>query len=194
MYLAKKIAVLITLAIAFIYCIEGLSSFTLEPSINAQENKTLCVGKYNETVSIFSASSLIELDNPFILSVTINNKLEEKLPLKYYPHLILRRVDDSRKLVETSEDGFYGKVYFEPDSDFMRKDVLVQGESINFDIDITKLKWGARRSAFTPNDSLFKTVPKGDYTLYLELQIREPKENSECPLKIISNNINVTVK
>lgn len=67
--------------------------------------------------------------------------------------------------------------------------VVKAGQELKFKVDVQQLKWARSISSMWPSEDLFSVGSGGDYSLYLDIQIKEGK--TVTPLK--SNEVKVSL-
>ena len=118
-------------------------------------------------ISIKSISTILKQDNPFLITIEIENISDKPYPLDYFPHMILNEKVINNK--NATGKIYKSIVYLDSSSEFVRKTLLIKGEKIEFQVDITDLCWAEDDFTYFPYANLFSLVPPSEYELHTEM-------------------------
>ncbi len=92
-------------------------------------------------ISISTKSAILKKDNPFLITIEIENISYKPFPLNFYPVMVLQEKENNNKEKTVKKIVYRSIAYLESDSEFNKKELLWKGEKIEFQVDITDLYW-----------------------------------------------------
>jgi len=168
----KKITILISTILLAYYC-----AFSFDDSASANtknldntNNDECSNNSANKCARIYfrSSSTILKKGNPFLITIEIENISDKPYPLDYFPQMFLQEKEISNNK-NVKRNIYKSIVYLESSSEFVRKMILVKGEKIEFQVDITDLSWAEDDFSYFPSANLFSLVPPGEYELHSEM-------------------------
>ncbi len=170
----------------FVYCEQ--QSYQTINKVNKHQRKLTDYVK----ITVSSNSSELVKENPFLITVTIENQLKESISLDSLPRVILQKKGISEIEIDVKENQFYTIVNLPEDSEFIKRDFLEAEEKIKFEVDITKSAWGHSIQANLPNKNILNFLPSGEYDLYINFRTRKSESNNKDILNFSSNILDVS--
>lgn len=140
-------------------------------------------------LSLQTQSSVLKKEEAYFITVTLKNLSAEELKLTDRFTLRLEMAGQTEEQKKRLGPNFWSKILASdlvPESDIKQRGTLLEGEEVSMQLDLSQLNWGHSILSGYPSRSTYATIPKGQYELFIEREVKDGKKHEKVRSNVIS--------